>query len=723
MSNIIGGGPGMGAVDPLKFQQTASKAAFTRGDVGNLGKKETKMEEPDDSVGGTGKFEKLPNGTSVNEFADGSKQFTARNGVSKDVDSQGNMTSLNLPNGARIERDDDGSLLAFDPKTGDYGEVTASDAPAGGQVFSFEDSDGNKFNVSSDDLSFSVQNPSETLTQTVHTNGSMDIETKTLSRDPDTGKFSQDQTHVYIGPKGNVYDVHSNYENLAINNQGLSFTSRGDLNIGIKLPYPPPMELKGNIVRPDMPPITEEPNMPPPQQEPSAPPNYGGGCCPGHNPGMPGGYPGMPGGYPGMPEFYPGMPGMPGPGYQQFPWAGYPLPIGGVPLPPGPMPGSPPPVNDPFTPIMTPGGMIRQLDPSGMFTISLPNGIVMNQLPDGKCQAFDARAPKAVLPVTTSEVENPGFGKELSYNFQDAEGNLVTMYSKSMDFAVASKDGSTLQTVSPNGDMLINARTYPPGPDGMPQMRNHKILVGANGRVNTFGEPGIQVNNKNIVFAEGGHISNYKLPYEIPPHQGLMPYIPPIGYPTNPMQPIPVADPSRPTIYVGPDGTATVGSQPPPIKGEPDFPPGHEAAKTEAPKAEGAKTSDAGKAEAKTETPGEKPVKPGIWKRIKNFFNGESSETGKSHKTWNSGWNQGWCRGSAWGSPYPCGYYNPWGGMGMGMGFGMGMGMPMGFGMGMGAGTAIGLGIGATAMLAGSMMYPYGMFCNPFGMFGMYGMW
>ena len=727
MSNIIGGGPGSAPINHLQFQQRATKSAFTRGDVGNLGKKETKTQERGDGLDGISKFERMPDGTSMTQFSDGSKQLGAPNGSTKDIDAEGNTKSLNLPNGMRVERDDDGSFLAFDPKTGDYGEVQTKDAPMG-KIFRFEDSEGNLYEVGDKSLSFSVKNPSETLTQTVHTDGSMDISTKTLSRDPVKGQFTQDTSHVHIGADGETVGRTSGQENLAVNNQGISFTTRGDVDMGIKLPYTPPQDLKGEIVRPDMPPLTQDPSMPPPQQEPvtpQMPPNYGGpGCCPG---GMPGGSPGMPEFYPGMP----GMPGMPGNGYQQFPWAGYPMPGGSMPLPPGPMPGQAPPVNDPFAPIMTPGGMIRQQDPSGMFTISLPNGIVMNQLPDGKCQAFDARTPGQVYPVTTSAVENPGFGQETRYNFQDAEGNIVTMYSKSMDFAVASKNGNVLQTVSPNGDMMINARTYPPGQDGMPQMKNHKILIGADGRVNTFGEKGIQVNNKNVVFAESGLISNYKLPYEVPPHQGLMPYIPPIGYPANPAQPIPVMNPSQPSLYPGPDGMPMVGGQPPPIDGaatapmdgEPDFPPGFEgegAKEAGAPKTESAKADEAGKAEGKQEAPAEKPVKPGIWKRIKNFFTGDSNKAGKSGKAK----HHGHCRGCHWGNPYPGGYYDPYGGMGMGYGMGMGMGgLGMGMGMGMGAGTAIGLGIGATAILAGSMMYPMGMFCNPFGMFGMYGMW
>ncbi|MCD4783847.1 MAG: hypothetical protein K8T10_08490 [Candidatus Eremiobacteraeota bacterium] len=718
MSNVIGGGSGNNPINLMQFQQTqARKSAFHRGDVGTLGKKETKTKEPGDRLEGISKFHKYSDGRTITKFEDGSQQLKAPNGMMKDIDPDGN-TSITLPNGLRIEHGMDGEPTVIDPSTGDFLAATGEKPTPDSQTYyHFKDSQGNKYKVTSDTLRFEVENPSETLTQKVHTSGSMDITSKTLSRDPDSGKFSQDKNHIYIGADGVVDEKKSNLEDLAVNNEGLHFTARGDLDMGIKFPYSPTQHLSGECVKPDMPPITQEPTMPPPQTQPSPqhPPNCG---HPGYPGGMPGGYPGghpggMPGGHPG------GMPGgYPGDSFQQFPWPGYPMP-GQMPPPPGPMPGTPPPVQNPFAPIMTPGGMIRKREPDGSLFISLPNGLVMNQMPDGRCQAFDANAPGQVLPVTTTPVDNPGFGPENRYNFQDAQGSLITMYSHSMDFSAASRDGNVLETVSPNGDILINSRTYPPGQDGNPTMKTHKILITAGGRVNTFGERGIQVNNKNIVFAEGGHITNYNLPYEIPPHQGLMPHIPPMGYPTPGNVPVP--NPQQPGMYPGNNGMPQFGTPPnmqgsptmqgePTMEGEPVYPPGYEGPE-ETMTPEGAEdASKAGEGNKEPETPAEKPMKPGMWQRIKNFFKGESSKTGKAKKPK----QHGQCQGNNWGSSYPGGYYNSYPGMGMGMMGGMGMGMGMG--------TMMGLGIGATAMMSGMMMYPMGMFCNPFGMFGM-GMW
>jgi len=694
MSNVIGGGPGSNPINLMQFQQVqARKSAVHRGEMGALGKKETKMEEPGDRLEGVSKFHKYSDGRSVTKFEDGSQQFKAPNGMMKDIDPDGN-TSITLPNGLRIEHRMEGEPTVFDPSTGEFLAATGEKPSEGSQTYySFKDSEGNKYRVSSDTMRFEVENPSGTLKQKVGTSGNMDITTKTVSRDSQSGKISEDINHIFVGADGTVDEKRSNLENVAINNEGIHFTAQGDLDMGIKFPYQLQGHLSGECVKPDLPPLSKEPSM-------YVYPGYGGG------PGF-GGYPGIPGGMP-----------FPGGGTPQFPWPGFPMP-GPMPPPPGPAPGTPSPIQDPYAPTMTPSGMIRKKEPDGSLFISLPNGIVMNQMPDGKCQAFDAKSPGTVLPVTSTPVNNAGFGPEMRYNFQDAEGNLITMYSQSMDFSSASRDGNVLETVSPNGDILINSRTYPPGQDGNPTMKTHKIMITADGKVNTFGERGIQVNNKNIVFAEGGHITNYKLPYEVPPHQGLMPYIPPMGYPAPGN--IPVPNPQLPCMYPGNNGMPQFGVPPyaqgqPPMQGEPGmdgepvYPPGYEEPmETPEPGVETPEVAQdaakAGEGKKEPETPAEKPVKPGMWQRIKNFFKGESSETGKTHKPK----HHGWCHGNNWCTPYPGGYYSPYSGMGMGM-------------MGMGAGTAIGLGIGATAMLSGMMMYPMGMFCNPFGMWGM-GMW
>ncbi|MCE1248788.1 MAG: hypothetical protein LWY06_19275 [Firmicutes bacterium] len=686
MSNTIGNNP----VNLAQFQQTeAAKSAHHRGDVGNTGKKETRVETPpSDSLDGSSKTYNTSDGRTVNRFEDGSVQYQAPNGTTKHIDKDGN-TSFTLPNGIEIQHNNGEEPVAFDPQTGNYLAVTLEkETPESYTHYNFKDSQGNKFSLNQEKLSFETENPSGTLKQLIYTNGTMEIGTYTVSKDPKTGKISHDENFIFINKDGKVDAQLADAENIAINNKGIHFTANGDMNVGITFPYPPPMHLTGPSVRPDLPPITQEPVMPPPQQQ--VPPPQ---CNP--QPGF-GGFPGGIGGYPGW-----STPGFPGEVYQGFPWGGFPIPGNPVPKP-GPQPGDAPPAFDPYAPLMTPSGFMRKKEPDGSLFISLPNGIVLNQMPDGRAQAFDARKPGAVIPVVAQQVDNPGFGPETRFNFQDADGNLVTLYSQTLDFAASSSDGNVMQTVSPNGDMLIHARTITPGADGQPNLKNHKILVTGDGKVNTFGERGVQVNNKNVVFADGGTFTNYKLPYEIPPHQGFMPYIPPMGVP--PMgSPMPVPNPMEPAMTMGPGGFAQTAGSPPPVDTkEPVYPPGQKPGVDEKAKAGEAKAD---------ETPGEKPVKPGIWQKIKDFFKGEDPHTNTSYH--NNNFNN-YCYGNQWGTPYPGGYcqYN----------------QPT-FGQKLAYGALLGLQAGGSMLMSSMMMYPMmmsypmGMYYNPYGMFGMSGMW
>ncbi len=649
MGNVIGGGNNINFVR----QANILKSAYHRGDIGNIGKKETKQKEVKDSVDmeGVKEYSRLSDGRAVFKYEDGSVQVKAPNGSIKDIDKDGNVT-ITLPNSLTIEDKTGEDPKVYDPSTGQY-EPARKEEINNKIYYMFKDAIGNKWKADAEKLSFEVQNPSETLTQRVNTDGSMQIHTKTLSRDPDTGRFRQDKITIQITSNGDVIVKSKNLEDIAINNKQVSFTSRDDINIGIKFPYTIPGRIKGECVKPDLPPPQQEPQFPPyppPVTPPTTPPQDGYYGIPSE------GWPGY-----GLPAF-PGL--MPTGPFQQFPWPGFPMP--------GPMPPKPgtdvPPANTPYTPVMTPSGLMRKLEPNGSMFISLPNGIVLNQMPDGKCEAFDARYPGKVLPVSTSVVENPGFGKEIRYTFQDGAGNIVTLYSKSLDFQYASKDGNLIQNVSANGDMLILAKTHHTGPDGTPQVKRHKVLITADGRVNTFGERGVHVNNKNIVFADGNSFVNYALPYEIPLEQGLMPFIPPIGY--NPPGQIPVPDPTMPCPH----------PSPPPSGEEPDFPPNSnvgDAGKTQG-SLEGAKENQG---------PTQKPMKKGMWQKIKDFFKGD--EVGRDS------WKNRYCHGGC--NRWRCGYYDPYGGMLEAMAIG----------------SAVSL--AGTVMMTTMMSWPMGMFFSPFG--------
>lgn len=607
-------------------------------DGGSTVKGETIKLDPDDSFLKSRPARDASDGNLLEVISDKGKQISAANGASKTIDSDGNVL-ISLPNGFVISHKISEDPVVFDPTSGqNFAANVKTSGGSGESVYSFKDAEGNKWKTYADTLAFQVDNASGSLTQHVNSDGSILIKTKTLHRDPKTGTMVQDKTKIFIDRDGKTTADADGVENLAVNNVGVSFTASGDLNIGLKIPYKIPGHLTGECIKPDIPEQSPEPTLPPlppPQQPPQQP------------------YPTFP-----APQF-PGMPGWGQFPYPQFPWPGFPFPGGPLPAPPG----GPnlPPVGDPYAAVMTPSGLIRKAEPDGSLFISLPNGIVLSQRPDGKCEAFDSRFPGLVINVNAEAVDNPGYGKETRYTFKDGAGSSVTMYSKSADFAFTSADGNVMQNISSNGDIMIYAKTYPDGQGGSP--RNHKVLVGSNGSVSTFGERGIHISNKNIAIAQDGKLTVYSLPYEIPPDQGLMPNYPPIGY--YPPGQIPVPNPEMPNPYPG------------------------------------QKSSD----KNTVEPPAEKPVKPGIWQKIKNFFNGESnSAKGTSYSRSDSGSYNPYNYSM---NPYPGGYFSPFGG-----------------GMSPMSSFLFGVGMGLSSLFMSMMTpFPMGIFFNPFGMYGMFGMY
>ncbi len=586
-------------------QKSAVKNALHTGAVGRTGKKETRIKTPGDALEGVKSFERYPNGITRTEMEDGSYQLAAPNGTTRDVGADGEV-SVTLPNGMMIEHGEDGAKT-YDPVSGQY-SPTEMREKEGRLDYKFQDNEGNKWSVNYNDLSFSVQNKSETLTQQVETDGSIKVNTKTLSRDPVSGRFSQDKVQVDIDSKGKTTASGDGVSNVAVNNCAMTFNARDDLTIHLKFPYGIPQQMTGDCVKKDLPPASCMPAQPP------APPKD---------------------------SYVPGVIG-------QDPWTNQPN-----------IPGAPVmvPSGDPYASRMTPSGLMRKAEPDGSMFISLPNGIVMSQFSDGRCEAFDSRNPEAgPLPVTSKMVHNPHQGPETRFEFNDSVGNSWTVYSKSPDFAVTSPDGNVMQTVDYNGNMVINARTYPPDSSGKPQPKSHHLLLTAGGQLNTFGQKGVQLGQKNVVFAENGGFTNYPLPYEIPSDQNWMPYTPPMGF--VPAGNIPVPDPNTPI------------DQPAPGQGVPGGPEANPG-----------------------QTPPQEPVKPGIWQRVKNFFNGDDTNSTPSSQ-YNDYYNN--CNNSGYCNPYPGGYYSP------------------GAGSGLGKAAMIGAGIGLGTMALSSMMWPMGMYASPF---------
>jgi hypothetical protein len=319
---------------------------------------------------------------------------------------------------------------------------------------------------------------------------------------------------------------------------------------------------------------------------------------------------------------------------------------------------------DPFAPVSTPSGVLRQLSPDGSLVISLPNGIVLAQGPDGRAAAYDARA-QGPAPVEVSLRPRPGRPPELQFRFPDAAGNHYTLFSDSLDFLVESADRRVIQAVLPQGNILL----------GIEGSRPHRLEILPDGRVNTFGEMGVHVGADRVMLSGESPPALVPLPYPVPPLQGFMGEMrlvqPPAAYPVSgalppqfqgmptqafggsappapSLQPGPYPGPVFPTgpgAWAAPPGpwgaptaapTGPFAAPAPPGPWGAPAPPGPGAAPAAAPPGPGAAPAAAppgpSGAPASGPPPGgvapppwaasSRPVKPGIWQRLKGFFSG-----------------------------------------------------------------------------------------------------
>lgn len=616
-------------------QNQAVKAAVHTGAAGVKGKEEAKTKDPADVLAGVRSFKRHANGVKETQFEDGSIQYKAPNGSQKDIDPAGNAT-IGLPNGMLIESNEDGSKV-YDPKTGAYNPAGVQQEEDGTLNFVFEDKSRNQWKFDIENMSFEIESPGKALTQKVATDGSMSIKSSDTSRNAESGKYQKEQAQVLIDPQGNVSTSEVNVSGLAVNNKGMAYDRSNGFKNRVDFPYQPPQQLQGDAVRRELPKPSAAP-PPPPQTSPTD-------------------------------SFASVMP--------QDPWS-QPTPFQG---PPG---MQQPQMQDPYAPEMTPSGLIRKSEPDGSMFMSLTNGIVVSHRPDGVAEAFDTNSAGQPMPVKIDQVMNRQGQPENRYSFNDSQGNRYMMYSKSPNFSVTSPDGNVMQTVDADGTMRLNARTYPPDQNGNPTAKNHAMMLTNTGQLNTFGEQGVQMGHKNVVFAENGHITNYKLPYEVPQDQSWMHSYPHLGKQGQ----IPVQDPMTPNQPPMPEGGGfpqqAGGGVFPNQTGEPVYP----------------DQMMQGGQQPRPQQPGMQPEKPGIWQRTKEFFTGEPSNPTNNYTNYNQQcYNQGCCQ------PYPAGYYDPYAGMGAGMGMGTAML----------TGAAVGTGLG---LLSSALMWPCGMFCSPFSMFG-----
>ena len=186
-----------------------------------------------------------------------------------------------------------------------------------------------------------------------------------------------------------------------------------------------------------------------------------------------------------------------------------------------------PDYGDPYASQMAPNGLIRQQNPDGSIFMSLPHGVVVSEMQDGSCNAFDSRYPGQTFPASAQDVNIPGRGVDREFNYRDGAGNTYTLYSRNQDFAVESADRNVEQLVMADGTIMVLARTQDPQ-TGAPQ--KHRVMIDPFGRVNTYGEKGMAVGKDRLVVKNGDQAQSLNLPYPIPSYQHLIGQM----YPANP---------------------------------------------------------------------------------------------------------------------------------------------------------------------------------------------
>lgn len=150
----------------------------------------------------------------------------------------------------------------------------------------------------------------------------------------------------------------------------------------------------------------------------------------------------------------------------------------------------------------TPSGLMRTITPDGMMVIGLPNGVAISHGPAG-AMAMDSRSQQPI-PVQVAMHRRPDGGEEYRYQFNDAGGNLYTLFSQSMDFTVESPDRRVAQMVLPQGNVMTAVR----GDNGQ---YSHEVLPDGS----QINRGGAQFAGDRVIMPQGEFSQMSALPFPV----------------------------------------------------------------------------------------------------------------------------------------------------------------------------------------------------------------
>ncbi|MEW6281538.1 MAG: hypothetical protein AB1758_23210 [Candidatus Eremiobacterota bacterium] len=265
--------------------------------------------------------------------------------------------------------------------------------------------------------------------------------------------------------------------------------------------------------------------------------------------------------------------------------------------------------------VMTPSGIIRTVSADGLNVLNLPGDLALCDGPAGAFVLDPNMGGQPITPVRTA-FRRPDGSQEWMYQFQDSKQNVWTCFSNSLDVHVQSPQGVS-QMILPQGNIFTVYR----GQDG--QVYTHERLP--DGKVLQTGGANAQFAGDRVIMQNGGGgqpvvglpfpVSGFLSPdfqqayanqqaqdrarqaqqgaQQMRTQQATGPQVTPQGDPSlgaNPGGGIPGT----------PDNPIPVGGAPQP---QPAVTPGQGHPPT--------------------------PVKPGLWQRIKDRFNGRQTQQGQ----------------------------------------------------------------------------------------------
>lgn len=188
--------------------------------------------------------------------------WKTRSGVLRET--TGDEVRISLPNGFTLQHGAEGGVRAQDSQGNGYAVQVQRDERGTIEEYRFQTPQGS-VRLEAQDLTLTLKNPADTVTQTVDAAGRHVIQCQSCYRDP-SGKMSDLVQSVSVEPDGHVRNL-SRREGVEMSQNRLSFRNPLGLKLNFDLPLPVSQTVQGDwAAAPPKP-----PPPPPAQSTPFAP--------------------------------------------------------------------------------------------------------------------------------------------------------------------------------------------------------------------------------------------------------------------------------------------------------------------------------------------------------------------------------------------------------------------------------------------------------------------